>query len=88
MARLRSLGYPRQVVDAYRGLVAEREERRLGDKAAEAAEENDPRAPRRWGDRKVVIDQVRLLGADGRVWELYYDAASGQLLQSEAEHAD
>ena len=35
-----------------------------------------------------LVYELELLDAGGRVWELYYDAASGQLLESEAERAD
>lgn len=38
-------------------------------------------------DERMVYE-LELLDADGRVWEIYYDAVSGRLLESQAEHAD
>ncbi len=35
-----------------------------------------------------LVYELELLDADGRVWELYYDAVSGRLLETEAGHAD
>jgi uncharacterized membrane protein YkoI len=35
-----------------------------------------------------MVYELELLDADGRVWEIYYDAASGRLLETEAEHPD
>mgnify|MGYP001827751128 CR=1 FL=1 len=35
-----------------------------------------------------LVYELELLDADGQVWELYYDAVSGQLLQTEREHGD
>ncbi len=35
-----------------------------------------------------LVYELELLDADGRVWEIYYDAVSGRLLETEAEAAD
>ena len=35
-----------------------------------------------------MVYELELLDADGRVWEIYYDAASGRLLKTDAETAD
>ena len=35
-----------------------------------------------------LVYELELLDAHGRVWELYYDAVSGRLLETEAREAD
>ena len=35
-----------------------------------------------------LVYELELLDAGGRVWEIYYDAVSGKLLETEAEPAD
>jgi ABC-type polysaccharide/polyol phosphate transport system ATPase subunit len=83
--RVRALGEPRRVVDAYRQAVAEAEgrEHREVKEARERAEEDAPPAAApaadaeilRWGSRAAEITGVRLLGGDGAE---RYHFASGE----------
>lgn len=72
--RVRAIGEPRRVVDAYRQAVAEQEGREHREakeerERAEAAIVEAPAAPQgevlRWGSGAAEITGVRLLGADG-----------------------
>jgi len=84
--RVRAVGEPRRVVDAYRQAVAEAEgrghreakeerERREAEPAPPAAEPEPEREVLRWGSRAAEIAGVRLLAGDGAE---RYHFASGE----------
>lgn len=83
--RVRMIGKPNRVVDEYLTVVAERENETalLAGETREAREGQATQSLTRWGDRRVEINRVRLLGPDGMARKVF---AHGQPMSVEMEY--
>lgn len=80
--RVRMIGKPNRVVDEYLATVAERENE-TALLAGEADKAPVPQSMNRWGDRRVEISKVRLLGPDGSARKVF---STGQPMRVEMEY--
>lgn len=79
---VRMIGKPNRVVDEYLTTVAERENESAL-QAGETKEEAPAQSLNRWGDRRVEITKIRLLGSDGMARKVF---STGQPMLVEMEY--
>lgn len=79
---VRMIGKPNRVVDEYLTTVAERENESAL-QAGETKEEAPAQSLNRWGDRRVEITRIRLLGSDGMARKVF---STGQPMLVEMEY--